>query len=228
MQLPQVETILGRELMVVPEATGYNCHCYRFFRHGRGTINTPSGFGYTLLELLIAMAILGVLSIMAYSGLKIILETRSATAIRASQLADLQNTLYLLGEDLSQLLDRSVRDEYGLVEASCRSDGDAEQLTLSRSLPNWAGNSKTANLRRISYRFEQGALYRLAWSTLDRSPSSSQPQRRRLLTLKNIQLRFFADGWQTHWSAGIPKAIEVSLTVNGLGSVQRLFYLRDR
>ena len=49
--------------------------------------------GFTLLELLVALAIFAIIAIMAYSGLSVILTTHLQTNQHANQLANLQKTL---------------------------------------------------------------------------------------------------------------------------------------
>ncbi len=186
-----------------------------------------SSRGLTLLEILIAMAIFAIMSAMAYSGLRVLLDARAATALRSERLAALQTTLYLLAEDLSQTIARPVRDEYGTKETGSRGGTDGELLTLTRSLPLWSAYQTGSRLQRISYRFEKGSLYRMAWTTLDRTQQTGY-RRRKLIELEQIRLRFFDDDWTDSWSSDYaPKAVEIVLTINGLGDIKRLFFIHD-
>ncbi|WP_019866428.1 type II secretion system minor pseudopilin GspJ [Methylovulum miyakonense] len=183
--------------------------------------------GFTLLELLIAMAVFAIMSVMAYSGLKILLDARAQTSIKSAQLSELQMALYLLNEDLLHSVTRSVRDDYGTDEMAMHGGMDGEILTLTRSVPAWSGYQSGSQLQRISYRLEQGALYRYVWTTLDRT-QQSESRRRKLLALENLQLRFFKDNWTTFWSANeTPKAMEMTFTVQGLGEIKRLFFIHS-
>ncbi|TAN64920.1 MAG: type II secretion system protein GspJ [Methylobacter sp.] len=186
-----------------------------------------SSRGFTLLEILIAMAIFAIMSVMAYSGLRVLLDARAATSIRSERLAELQVTLYLLGEDLAQAIARPVRDEYGTPELSVRGGVSGELLSLSRSVPAWSAYQVGSQLQRISYRFEQGSLYRLAWTTLDRT-QQTEHRRRKLIALEKIRLRFFDQDWTDNWALGYaPKAVEIVFTINGLGDIKRLFFIHD-
>jgi len=186
--------------------------------------------GFTLLELLIAIAVFAIMSVMTYSGLHILLDAKAQTASRSAQLEALQMTLYLLNEDLAQLAPRTIRDNYGMVESAFRSNSkDGEVLTLTRSVPQWSAYPTGSQLQRVSYRLEQGSLYRQVWTALDRT-QQSQYQRRKLMDTNNVQLRFFDEQWLDYWLADsnslrTPKAVEISLTVGDLGVVTRLFYL---
>ncbi len=194
---------------------------------GRSMRTLKSSRGFTLLEILIAMAIFAIMSVMAYSGLRVLLEARAATALRSERLAELQITLYLLGEDLAQAVARPVRDEYGSQESASRGGNNGELLTLSRSVPAWSAYPTGSQLQRVSYRFEQGSLYRLAWTTLDRT-QQSEYRRRKLIDLEGIHLRFFDEDWSDSWSSSYaPKALEIVFTINGLGAIKRLFFIHD-
>ena len=183
--------------------------------------------GFTLLELLIALAVFAIMSVMAYSGLKILLDARTQTSIKSAQLSELQMTLYLLNEDLLPSIARSVRDDYGTDETAMHGGLDGEIVTLTRSVPAWSSHQSGSQLQRISYRLEKGELYRYVWTTLDRT-QQSEARRRKLMALENLQLRFFKDDWTTFWSANeIPKAVEMTFTGQGLGEIKRLFFIHS-
>jgi len=193
---------------------------------------TKSSYGFTLLEILIAMAVFAIMSVMAYSGLRLLLDARASTSIKSERLAELQMTLYLLNEDLAQIVLRKVRDEFGTDELGFHTGTADELLTLTRSVPAWSQYQTGSRLQRISYRFEQDeskkyALYRLFWTTLDRT-QQSEFRRRKLINLEHIRLRFFDNEWTDVWtSEQAPKAIEIALDVAGFGEVKRLFFIHD-
>ncbi|MDO9104728.1 MAG: type II secretion system minor pseudopilin GspJ [Methylovulum sp.] len=186
-----------------------------------------TGHGFTLLEILIAMALFAIMSVMAYSGLRVLMDARANTALRSGRLAELQTSLYVLGEDLAQAIARPVRDGYGAAEPGMRGGGNDELLALTRSVPAWSNRGAASQLQRVSYRFEQGALYRMTWATLDRT-QQSEYRRRKLIGLQRISIRFFAEDWTDYWSSSNPpKAVEIVFTIDGLGDITRLFFVHD-
>ena len=186
-----------------------------------------NGQGFTLLEILIAMAVFAIMSVMAYSGLRVLLDARADTSQKSERLAELQMTLYLLGEDLAQAVSRPVRDEYGAEEIGTRGGSNDEVLTLTRSVPAWSSHPTGSQLQRVSYQFDKGALYRKVWTTLDRTQQSEYRQRK-LMTLEQIHLRFFNEDWAEYWSSNsMPKAIEIVFTIKGMGEIKRLFFVHD-
>ncbi|QPK64727.1 type II secretion system minor pseudopilin GspJ [Methylomonas sp. LL1] len=181
--------------------------------------------GFTLLEILIALAVFAIMAAMAYAGLTAVLDTRQATETRSGSLSQLQQLLYLLNEDLSQAVQRPVRDELGTEQPAFSGGNGEELLTFTRSLPDWLDSPNRSHLQRVSYRHENGAIYRQVWNILDRT-QQTQSRRRKILDSDSVELRFYGKEWSNNWPAVggvIPKAVEVKLGQAGLGEVRRLF-----
>ncbi|PPD29628.1 MAG: type II secretion system protein GspJ [Methylomonas sp.] len=184
--------------------------------------------GFTLLELLIAMAIFAIMAAMAYGGLKTVLDTQHATADRAAELRQLQQALQLLNEDLLQALPRPIRDELGDPEQAFIGGRSELLLTLTRATPELSPTSQGSRLQRISYRFENGKLYRLVWNTLDRT-QQTQATRKLLLNAENMDVRFWGAEWTSSWpvsGAPLPTAVEIVFKLSSLGEIRRGFWLQ--
>ena len=98
-----------------------------------GVMITPAR-GFTLLELLVALAVFAIMSIAAYSGLSNVLFTRAAVETENRRLAMTQLAFHRLGQDLEQVIPRSVRDEYGEPEPALRGNiQDSEALLFTRA-----------------------------------------------------------------------------------------------
>ncbi len=184
--------------------------------------------GFTLLEILVAMAVFAIMAGMAYAGLHTVLETRSSTEARAESLAQWQRFVYTLNEDLAQAIPRGVRDEFGSEQLAFIGGNDSRLLTLTRSVADWSGQSMRSRMQRVEYLLEADGLYRLVWPVLDRT-QQSQPRRRKLLTAEKIELRFYGGEWGSVWPAsggGLPKAVEASVQLPDLGDLRRVFTVR--
>jgi general secretion pathway protein J len=187
--------------------------------------------GFTLLEILIALAIFAIMSMMAYAGLASILDAREATGPRSEQMAHLQSTWYLLNEDLRLAIDRPIRDELGSPEKAFSGGRGNEILVFTRSVPVWSTASSNTALQRVSYRFENGTLYRQAWTLLDRTPETEY-RRKKLIEANQVDIRFYDEESQS-WlpfidnKGGLPKALEISISLADLGIVKRLFLIHQ-
>jgi general secretion pathway protein J len=205
-----------------------------------------SQHGFTLLELLVALAVFAIMAAAAYSGLRSVLSTEAAVAAEANRLAQVQMAWHFLEQDIEQILPRGIRDEYGTEQPALRSGGlEGNLLVFTRTGWDNPLGQPRASLQRLAYRLEQGRLLRLYWVTLDRS-GASEPQETTLLDeVRELRVRFLddQDTWQKEWPApdntttgnpaataddngqALPRAVEVSMTLNDWGEITRLFLL---
>lgn len=192
--------------------------------------------GFTLLELLIAIAVFAIMAALAYGGLSSVLRARETTAAAASRLRALQQTMLLLGRDLDQALPRSIRDQYGDVKPALYGGADWIEFTHG----GWANptGALRSELQRVAYTVRDKKLVRDNWQVLDRAPDSKPYEATLLGGVKSLALRYLdANGaWQESWppqqqqsttpqQLPLPRAVEVTLDLDHWGTVTRLFRL---
>jgi general secretion pathway protein J len=197
--------------------------------------------GFTLLELLVAIAIFSLLSAIAYSGVQSILRSRETLDDNMTRLAQLQRTVLSLGNDLRQATQRGIRDEYGdtkspLISNASSSDIEIDGIRLELThagYPNPLGVTRS-NLQRVAYAIEEGSLYRLTWTDLDRAPDSLPHKARLCDAINALSFRFldYDRNWHDQWpplqSQGVtalPLAVEVTLELADWGDITRLYSL---
>jgi general secretion pathway protein J len=184
--------------------------------------------GFTLLEILIALAIFAIMSMMAYAGLAAVLDARASTVPRAEQLAQLQATFYLFNEDLSQIINRPIRDEFGTTEPAFSAGRGNEILVFTRTVPAWSNKAGANSLLRVSYSVEKEALYRRVWSLPDRT-QQTEYRSRKLITTHDVTINKFNEvtqAWEPLIGGGdIPKALDISFKLDGLGTIHRSFLI---
>ena len=182
---------------------------------------------FTLIEILIALSIFATMSMMAYVGLAAILNVRESTVPKAEQLAQLQTTLYLLNEDLNQAINRQIRDEFGTPEHAFGIGQGNEVLVLTRTVPNWSNEANDTQLIRVSYRLEEGVLYRRVWSTLDRT-QQTEFRTKKLINTLAVTLKVFNVSnqlWEPYLGGSVPSALDITLKVKDLGDIHRVFFI---
>ena len=190
--------------------------------------------GFTLLELLVALAIFALVSVMAYGGLATVLDQQFATEEIAAELARLQKTYLVVQRDFEQIMPRPVRDEFGEAMAPLLG---GTQLQITRGgWSNPAGQPRSS-LRRIGYQLEEQELVRYAWAVLDRAQNSEPVEQSLLDNVTEMQLRYLgADAeWQDSWPpvagsvAGatviLPLAVELQLEHERFGLITWLFQM---
>lgn len=192
--------------------------------------------GFTLLELLVAVAIFAIIGAMAYGGLQNILNQQQQTERHADRLKSLQLAYRIIQRDLEQIVERSIRNELGdRVEALVGGSG-FDGLQFSRAgHPNPAGFLRS-EIQRVAYIPDQDRLLRLTWRVLDRAQDSQPDEQVLAENMVEFAVRFLDPNreWQENWPpatsqdtvvAGLPLAIEVKLELEDVGALSWLFRL---
>lgn len=199
----------------------------------------PRRGGFTLLELLMAIAVFSVMSAMAYGGLASVLSVRQTLTRQADDLAALQMTFYHLEADVEQALDRSRREMGGLPPPSF-SGGEGLDFFLAFTRSGWTNPGQVArsSLQRVAYTLEDQTIRRHHWQTLDGMLQESPHASVLLRGVLAVEIRFFdrANVWQPFWppnlgatpssTAGrepLPRAVEIIIEKKGWGRMRRLF-----
>jgi general secretion pathway protein J len=192
--------------------------------------------GFTLLELLIAVAILSLIAVGAYKLLSDTVMVRERGQAHQQQLRDLQKAMMLIQRDLQQATQRAVRDEFGDLQPPLYLP---QQNVLEFSRRGWRNpmQQTRSEIVRLRYRVEGGELLRERWDVLDRS-RQTQPGKIVLLEkVSDFSIQVVADGsrsdsWprlaQTGTDRGkvpMPQAVEVSFRHPSFGLIRRIILL---
>jgi general secretion pathway protein J len=194
--------------------------------------------GFTLLELLIASLIFAIMAIMAYGGLDNVLSNSEASQQALRRLQQIQQSISIISRDLSQLVPRAVRDEYGNIQPALSTANDIDNLVefTRGGRPNPA-NLLRSTLVRVAYQFDEDKLVRLQWPQLDNAPGTEAKKTTLIDDLEDVSIRFLDENaeWQEEWPpvntgasisntlAKQPLAIEVVLNLSDWGEIRRLY-----
>ena len=187
--------------------------------------------GFTLLEMLVAVAIFALASALAYGGLDALMRARRQLDEAQDRLARVQFALGLLERDVRGLALRPVRDGYGASRAALQ--GARTQLELTRGGFANALAAPRAELERVDWRLRDGTLQRERWAVLDRTPGSIPHADALLERVESLDFRYLdAAGrelpqWPPPQGAvqQAPAAVIVSLTMTDLGEIRRVLEL---
>jgi len=188
--------------------------------------------GFTLLELLIAIAVFSLVSVMSYSGLKTVIESNKRIEEKSDQYQQLDRFFLLMQQDFYQMVNRPVRDGFGdLQPALIANSGLADFfLEFSRSGALNIANPEVPLLRRVAYLLENGIVKRRSWQVLDRLQSSESLDVELLDDVNDMQVSFFYADTQAQVQTsneavgqGLPKAITITLNVEGIGVIKRVW-----
>lgn len=187
--------------------------------------------GFSLVELLVAMAVFAALAAAAYGGLSSIARTRGELAERQDRFAAVTRAIGVLERDIRQAVARPVRDRSGVLLPALIGRGDSIELTRT----GFADPRREAgsHLSRLVLALDGRRLRRGRYAVLDRAPGSVPVTSPLLEQVDGFALRYFGreGAWQTDWPpAGgviddLPRAVELRLVLADLGEIRRVVEL---
>ena len=207
--------------------------------------------GFTLVEVLIALAVTAFVAAAAYAGLSAAIDGVERNRAEAERHWELTRALRIIARDLRHFVPRPVRDEFGEAEPALMG-GPAARFALSLTRSGWhnPNNHPRSHLQRVNYVWEGDELWRESYPVLDRA-GNTEPQRVLLLGgVTDLRLFFLGDpanldaasrgvsvntrAWPESWAPdpmqsghqlSPPLAVEIALELDGLGTVRSLHAL---
>ncbi len=213
-------------------------------------VNRPAR-GFTLIEVLIAMAITAVVAALAYTSFSTVLVGVERTQANAERAYAINRAWLFISRDIEQFIDRPVRDEFGEMEPSLQG-GAVARFPLSLTRSGWfnpLGNPR-AELERVNYRIAGDVLYRDSYAVLDRTGNSEPRETAMLEGVVDLRLAFLENAaaarsvgtgseldtrqWSESWVIDTsrpgelpapPVAVEVRLQLEDWGELRRIYVL---
>ena len=206
--------------------------------------------GFTLVEVLIALAITAFVAAVAYTSLSTVITGVESARASAERTHEINRAFMLLSRDLRHFVVRPVRDEFGENEPAL-SGGQAARFALSFTRAGWHNPNglPRSHLQRVNYLFEDQALWRESYPVLDRAGDTEGTQVRLLDDVDYLELAFLGSvdqlrlgrgtnvdtrQWPANWVVDTsdpgalptpPVAIEITLGLADLGEITRLYAL---
>lgn len=120
--------------------------------------------GFTLVEMLVALAIFALLATAGVGLLRASVDTQSAVERRLYDLGSLGRAHALLASDIGQAVERPTRSGGGTRPAFVGEPGRMEFVRAG-----WTGfdGERRSDLQRVTWQFEKGTLVRAGFASLD-------------------------------------------------------------
>jgi len=187
---------------------------------------------FSLVELLVALAVFATMAALAYGGLDSIARTRMELGRQQDAFRDLMRGVGLIERDLRQAIARPVRGNYGEpLPALMGNSGHIEFTRTGFANPQAEPRS---NLERVLYEFDDDALKRGVYPALDRAPASAPTLSTLRGNVETFRLRYLDAGnrWGDTWPplretdagpldplAQLPRAVEFRIGTRDYGEV---------
>jgi general secretion pathway protein J len=195
--------------------------------------------GFSLIELVVALAVFAALAAAAYGGLATLARTRSALAERQDRFAGLVRAVSTLERDLRGAIARPILGNDGRVLPAFAGSADALEFTrVGFADPRTEARSQ---LERVAYSASGGGLRRGRYTVLDRAPDSAPVLRDLLARAGALHLRYLGcdQAWRDAWpprdalpceaaveaNGRLPRAVEFRVEPPDLGEIRRVVEL---
>ncbi len=188
---------------------------------------------FTLIELLIALAILALTATLGYRALSSLTESEARLAAEAERWRTLDGFFARLEADIRASVPRDVR--YGATSESAwvggeDARGDAE-LRFSRSASEFSLDAGGAG-QRIGYRLRDGNVEVLYWPRFDRRVDAMPVAYALVGGVARFRIDYLdaRGAWRERWPAlgesSLPRAVRVELLLDDGNVIERLLVLR--
>jgi general secretion pathway protein J len=193
--------------------------------------------GFTLLEVLVAVVIFGIISLLAYGGYNQLIRQSEIVESSATRTRAIQSTVQRMAEDFEMLEPRPIREPLGeTLEPALRAGGTRVDTLLDLTRSGWtnpAGLTRST-LQRVTYRLMDNKLERAYWNALDRTLTTEPTSAVLLDKVRTASFRFMDQNqtWHDQWPplgySGPdavrlrPIAVEVTLELEDWGKLVRL------
>ena len=189
--------------------------------------------GFTLLEVLIAVAIVALLALMGYRALSALSESESRLSAEATKWRTLDLFFARLEADLREAVPRPARSDAAREPAWLAAVDAAGNgaLAFSRAGPDFAIDPGSVG-QRLGYRLRNGSIEVLYWPGYDR-PRNGEPAAYALLSgVTQFRLSYltatgiWVDSWPIGSEADLPRATRVMVTLASGEEIERWLALR--
>lgn len=188
--------------------------------------------GFTLIEILIALFIFAIISMILVGALRSVIEAEAGTERNAERLRSVQMALLLISRDMEQSVARPVLNASGGEEAAFI--GAPHDVTFTHAgFVSVPGTVAKSSLERTRYTWHDNALWRISWQAVDNAPKAQSHERLLLSNVESVDFTYMDNNqhFYSSWPGGaqnkqpLPKAVRMVLTLSNWGRLSQLYVI---
>ena len=193
--------------------------------------NFKTSYGFTLIEILIAILILSIMAVLMTRSLHVVMVSKERIDAANAKLEETQLAMAIINQDLQQFVNRPVVDNDGNPVDAFAVKKETGDISFTRGgYVNPEGLNQRSTLQRISYQITEQELARVTWPVLDRVASTPSYRHVLVKNVNSLQWKFLANDQKlyTEWprpDQKIPTAIEINLTLGDGKKIKELIML---
>ncbi|WP_321277700.1 type II secretion system minor pseudopilin GspJ [uncultured Vibrio sp.] len=193
--------------------------------------------GFTLIEVLVSIAIFASLSVAAYQVVSQIQRSNLLSQERTTRLNELQRTMVMMDNDFRQMALRRTRTDGEdptsqlIFWSDYLLDSDAKGVMFARlGWHNPQQQFPRGEVTKVGYRLKGETLQRIWWRYPDTPVGQEGIVTPLLKQVEAFDIRFYdGEKWQSDWESNdtLPKAVSVVLTLKDYGKITRTYLTPD-
>lgn len=192
-------------------------------------LRNQRGIGFTLIEVIIAVAIFGIIIAMVAPTMIQFIKIRERVIIKHEQIEGLQKTFLFMAKDMRFASNRLGKDEYGEVGDATLSVGDDGLIDFTAMYPDL--NLGGLNVpRRVRWVLEEGVLQRVQSPVMDPDGDTRVFKQSFLKGVDKVEIELSSiedgrDSTSKRWNeeTRLPDMISIVIKMDNNIEYQRLF-----
>ncbi|HXI86455.1 MAG TPA: type II secretion system minor pseudopilin GspJ [Parvularculaceae bacterium] len=204
--------------------------------------------GFTLVEVLVALFVFGLVAAGCVYSLRLAINTRDELGATDKRMAEFETARAIIRDDMLQLADRKVRDEFGSFAGPAFLGGQELELTrrapegeklllafVRRGWVNPEARAPRSTLQYIEYILKDGAFIRRTRPYLDDARGEPRVERILFRNVQSADISFLAGeaggaldwtpGWPERGAQVFPRAISVVTNTPRYGRIEQRFWI---
>ena len=185
--------------------------------------------GFTLVEMLIALAIFGMLTAAGVALLGVTARTQETSERVLADVAEMRRVGALLSADLAQVAPRLWRDGEGRPQRAFAGAGGGDSSALLVFVRHGWDNGDGGTIQRVAYRLREGRLERLSFRSVDGGGDAVGVTVLDGVTALRLRYRDEDGAWLDRWAPSdptrLPQAVELVTSSAAQGTVMQAFLI---